>query len=165
VESGFRPTIVALVPPAGGGADLLVVYLRTTDRHLMWTAHSGSAWSGPAEVYDSAGNVAFSNDPASLAPLAGGGAVVAFKGTDGNAYFSTWAGTSWLAPARIVPGGGAIASPPALAAGVCGASATAVLAGTGGGASVTALEGSTWTAPQTIAGVAGATYAGVATTP
>jgi hypothetical protein len=163
VESAFRPTLVAL---AGGTSDLLVVYLRKTDRHLMYAAHTGGTWQTPSEIYDVATNVAFSNDPVSIAPLTGGGAIVAFRGTDQKPYYATWdgGGNGWTAPAAMTSGA-TLASPPALAAGVCGADAFAAYVDTNGATSVLTLSGGAWSAPQSIAGATGATYVGIATSP
>ena len=163
VELGLRPTILALT---GSAADLLVVYLRKTDRHLMFAARTLATWSAPAEVYDTAGNVAFSDDPVALAPLAGGGAVVAFRGSDLKPYFSRWNATTWSAPAPLVAGTNpTLASPPSLAAGVCGGDVLAAFVDTTGAVKVATLSGSSWSPPSPIVGAAGMTYVGVATKP
>lgn len=160
VEGGIRPTLVALV---GGAADLLAVYVRKTDRHLIFSARSGAAWSQPAEVYNSAGNVAYSNDPVSIAALPGGHAVLAFLGGDGKGYFSVWNAATWSAPAAIAAG--MLASPPGLASGVCGDDAIAALVLATGEVNVTKLAGATWSAPTAISGATGMKYAGIATRP
>ncbi len=69
----ISPAVVAL---QGGAADLLVVYVRASDYHLMFTSRTAGIWSSPGEVYDVSGNIAFTGAAPALAALPGGGAVL-----------------------------------------------------------------------------------------
>ena len=160
VENVIPPTLLAL---SGGASDLLVVYARKTDRHFMWATRTAGAWSAPLEVYDQGGNVAFANDPVTLAALPSGGAVLAYLGGNGKPYFSVFAGGTWSAPATIAAG--TVLSVPSIATGVCGDDAVVAYVGSAGDVNVTRLSGTTWSAPTAIAGATGMTYAAIATQP
>src|SRR5262249_15842883 len=73
----LRPGVTALP----SGPELLVAYVEQGTTLVWWSARTAGTWSTPATV---AG--ALTNDPVVLAPLSGGGAVLAFKGTDKNLY-------------------------------------------------------------------------------
>jgi hypothetical protein len=163
VESGLAPSIVAL---SGGASDLLVVFVRSTnsDYHLMFTTRTSGAWSTAAEVYDASGNIAYTNDPVSLAPMSGGRAVLVFRGGNMAPYFTTFDGTNtWTAPAAVISATTTVSTVPAVATGVCGDDAIAAMVQTNGDVDVTSLHGSTWTAPTHI--VSSMSYAGIATKP
>lgn len=160
VENVISPTLVSL---RGGASDLLVVYARKTDRHFMYATRTAGAWSAPVEVYNQGGNVAFANDPVTLAALPSGGAVLAYLGGNGKPYFSLFASGTWSAPATIASG--TVLSVPSIATGVCGDDAVVAYVGSAGDVNVTRLTGTTWSAPTAIAGAAGMTYAAMATLP
>ena len=161
VQNTIAPTLVAL---AGGAADLLIVYARKTDFHLMWSARTGTAWSVPAEVYNVAGNVAYSNDPVSIAPRAGGKAVLAFRGGNLAPYATLFDGATWSAPAAMLTGSPALDAAPTIAPGVCGDDAVAAYSA-GGAVSIVRLTGTTWSTPMAISGATAMKYAAIATRP
>jgi hypothetical protein len=116
--ASITPAIVALTQ----GAELLVVYTNSSALGLMYTIRSAGTWSAPAAITNN-----FSGDPLALAPLAAGGAVLSYKGTDGHLYTTLLSATapfSWSAPAKGVLGADpALVSPPAVATGATGAQA------------------------------------------
>jgi hypothetical protein len=158
----IAPTLVAL---SGGAADLLIVYVRPTDFHLMFSTRTSGTWSAPAEVYNAGGNVAYSNDPVSLAPRAGGKAALAFRGGNAAPYYALFDGSAWSAPAAVVATLPTLASPPSIAAGVCGDDATLAYVTSTGDVDVVRLVGTTWSSPTMVTSVTGMTYAAIATRP
>jgi hypothetical protein len=114
------PAIIAL---SGGTADLMMAYLRCptsgcTTLQVFWTVRtaSTSAWSAPTQVP----NGVITADPVALAPLPNGGAMLAFRGTNGKLYAMPYsAATGWgsTAPVNLAPAA-TIPSPPALVKGV-----------------------------------------------
>jgi hypothetical protein len=168
LDPTYPPAITAL---SGGGADLMIVYLRSDngndDRHLTYTTRSGGLWSAPAEVYDMPGNVAFSVSPVSVAPLSGGRAALAFLGTDGKGYFSLFDPSlpaPWTAPAPV-DASAVLASPPQIASGICGADAVAAYVTVGGSVEIATLSGGVWSSPEALQGAPRSTYAAIATLP
>ena len=131
---GVPPTMVALT---GGSFDLMLVYEAKTSNTLYSTVHTagagGGTWSTPLEVAATANTAS----AVSLAPLAGGGAVLVYLGTTNSfPYFSVYGPLptpAWTTPAEIYPGSLPLASAPSVAAGTCGVDAVAVGRATGGG--------------------------------
>lgn len=167
-------TIQKTIPPAmiamtGGSAELLAVYARDADYKIMSTARSSGTWSTPALVDANAFLSGSTNEPVALAPLAGGKAVMVYRGTDSKAYFSRFdpaQSPAWTAPAPLVSGTNpAVASLPSVATGVCGADAVAAYVETGVGAKVVTLAGSAWSAPDAVPQTSAAQFVGVATRP
>jgi hypothetical protein len=148
----------------GGTADLLIVFVRLSDDHLMFTTRTSGTWSAPAEVYDTGGNIAYSGFTPTLAALPGGGAMVVWQGGNNEPYESTYSSAGgWGAPANISTM--TVMSAPTVAQGVCGASASVAFVATGGQVDVTSLTGSTWSAPTAIAGATGMQSVQIASTP
>jgi hypothetical protein len=114
----ITPRIVALTQ----GAELLVVYTDSAALGLYYTIRSSGTWSTPQAI---AG--ASSGGEVSLAPLAAGGAVLAFKGTDAHLHTSVLSASApftWSTPAQGVMGADPVlASPPVVATGATGAQA------------------------------------------
>ena len=104
----ISPSIAAVT----GGPELLVVYVRASDKQMLWLARTAGSWSMAAPIAS-----ALTSDRVALTGLAGGGALLAFRGTDSKLYTSRLAAGAWSAP--IKAGGEALlASSPALARGV-----------------------------------------------
>lgn len=161
VVDSIAPTLVALT---GGAADLMIVYVRTTDFHIMYSTRTGSTWTTPAEVYNSGGNVAYSNDPVAVAARPGGKAALVFRGGNMAPYAALFDGSAWSAPAALVGGLPTLAAPPSIASGVCGDDAVAAYA-TGGVVNVVRLSGTTWSSPAAIGGASNMKYVAIATRP
>jgi hypothetical protein len=125
----LRPAVTSLVAGAAG-PDLLVAYVQAGGSQIAWSARTGGSWSPPTAISN-----ALTNDPVALSPLPGGGAVMAFKGTDKNLYYATYtAPSTWSMPAAVVTAGVMLASPPALSKGMGGDSAELAYVDLGAGA-------------------------------
>jgi hypothetical protein len=162
-------SVVATLSPAavalqGGTADLLIVFVRLSDDHLMFATRTSGTWSAPAEVYDTGGNIAYTGFTPTLAALPGGGAIVVWQGGNNEPYESTYtSGAGWSAPANVSTM--TVMSAPTVAPGVCGASAIVAFVATGGQVDVTSLTGSTWSTPTPISGATGMQSVAIAATP
>lgn len=161
VQNTISPTIVGLT---GGASDLLAAYMRNADYKVMAVARTAGTWtSSPMQIDVNA----YSNDPAVVAPLPGGKALLVFRGSDQKPYFSTWDGAStWSAPAPVVTNANPIVlSVPSVAPGVCGADAVVAWAASGGGVKWATFTGGAFSSPQSLAGTSGAKFVAVATLP
>jgi hypothetical protein len=158
VDKSLSPAVARL---DGGNAELLVAYVRPTDFKIMSVTRASGVWSSPVLLDVNA----FATEPLALAPLAGGRALLAYRGADGKGYFSIWDGTKvpvWTLPAPV---GASVESTPAVGRGVCGADGVIAWAKTGGGAEVATITNGAASAPASVSGTAGAKYVGVATLP
>lgn len=132
------------------GAEVMLVFVRKTDAKVMWSTRVQGSWSGPLEIPQ-----ALSADRPALSPLAGGGAVVAFRGTNSSVYTSIYtpgAAQPWSAPSTI----GAFSTPtsPALARGVSPAEAElAFIDGAGGSVVHARLMAGVWSVPTLVGGL------------
>jgi hypothetical protein len=151
----ISPSIAAV----SGGPDLLVVYVRTPDKQLLWLARTAGSWSVAAPIPS-----AFTNDRAALTGLAGGGALLAFRGTDTKLYASRFTGGVWSPPTKAV-GEALLASTPALARGVGGAEAELAYVDTANAVHHARLLNNAWSAPLQAAAAAGITSVAIAAGP
>ncbi len=154
------PTILALT---GGTSDLMLVYEQQTTGLLYSVAHTaGGGWSTPVAV----GAIAFATSEVSLAPLAGGGVVMAYEGaSDRLPYSSVYTpglAIPWTTPVAIDSASLAPASPPTVAAGTCGVDAVAALVEPLGVA-VATLRAGVWSPPVLVSALGPVTYAAIAT--
>jgi hypothetical protein len=123
--TGAAATTPAIVAPTSG-PELLVVYTTAAAGNLMFTARTAGTWSAAAMIPG-----ASSLDHVGLAPLAGGGAVLVWKGTDSLLYtslFSAGPPATWSLPVMIplsttMCGGPTLQIAPAVATGATGAQA------------------------------------------
>jgi hypothetical protein len=154
----ITPSIVALA----SGPELMIVYERTADASVWSATRTAGTWSAP-EVIASA----LTTLPVALAALPGGGAVVAFHGTDDMLYWSRYTpgGTpAWSDPAGVAQPGVKLpaGSVPAVAAGVGGDDAELAYVNASDGAAYHArLSGMIWSAAASIGG-AGLTRVAIA---
>lgn len=110
----LTPKIVAI---PSGASDAMIAYVRKADAQVMFTLRAAvnGAWSPPAPVPS-----AFTNDPVGLASTGTTGAMLAFRGTNGNLYTCSYDPANnppWSTPAAF---GSSVASSPAVARGVGG---------------------------------------------
>jgi hypothetical protein len=166
VVSSLSPAVIAM---NGGAADAMVVFVHSGDAGSYYlqfatrTAGTG-AWSTPADVYATAGNVAYAGTTPALCALPGGKALLAWQGSaPAYPYVSTYdpAG-GWSAPIPV--SSDAIVSPPSVAAGVCGADAVMTYVKAGGTVQVVTLSGGSWGNSTAIAGATAMQWAAIATT-
>ncbi|MFT3836508.1 MAG: hypothetical protein QM723_05895 [Myxococcaceae bacterium] len=136
------PSIVAL----DSGAELLMVWARS-DNQVMYATRTGGAWSAGAAITN-----AYTNDRAGLAALPGGQAVIAFRGQDGNLYWSQYTGGgSWSTVAPLSTPNATVSGTPAIAAGAPGAGAElAWVDGSNGGVYHARLGSNGWSAPALV---------------
>lgn len=161
VEKTEPPALVALT---GGSAELLGVYLRQTDFKIMSVTRTSGTWAGPVLLDVNA----YANEPVHVAPMSGGRALLAYRGSDGKAYFSVYDPTKspvWGIPAALGSTAPLVESAPAIAPGVCGDDAVVAYAATGGAVSVTRFAGGTFGPAVAVTGTSGAKYVGIATRP
>jgi hypothetical protein len=147
------------LPSAG---EMLVVFRWKANSSLRSTLLKGGSWGAPVEIPN-----ALSDDPPALVPLPGGGALVAFRGTDKKIYWSAWNGSVWTQAAALVSGGAnpAIKSAPSLGRGLLGDAELVFVEDNALGAisHATFTKGS-WGAPVVVGGT-GLVGAAVARTP
>ena len=158
VDKTLPPAMVAMT---GGTSELLAVYLRVTDFKIMSVTRTSGTWAAPVLLDVNA----YANEPLALAPMSGGRALLAYRGSDGKGYFSVYDPSKnpvWTLPAPI---GASVESTPAVAPGVCGADAVIAWAKTAGGVEVARFTAGAVAAPSPVSGTAGAKYVGLSTRP
>ncbi len=154
---GTAPRMVSMT---GGSKDMLLVYTHDEDYKLLVMARSGGAWSGPTQIHANA----YTTEPFNVAPLAGGKAIVAWRGADKHGYASIYDGTTWSAPLTVA--GFEIGAAPSVAPGNCGSIAIATYVKTGGTVQLVRYDGTSWAAPGVVTTLGGPfTYTGVAVSP
>ena len=146
------PSIIAL----GAGPELMETYVRS-DTQLMFLTRTGGAWSAAAPITG-----CLTGDRVALAPLPGGGAILAFRGTDTNLYWSVYSAGVWSAVAPLTTPNVSVAAPPAVTHGIGGKTAELAFIEADGKAYHARLAGNLWSAPVQVGGVAGVSLAGVA---
>src|SRR5690606_23852791 len=102
----------------------------------------------------------FTPEAPNLAALAGGDALLAFRGSDGKGYTLRWTG-SW---SSVLPLQADVLTTPAVCAGAPGADAELALVAPGGAVEHLRLTGTSWSAPTPVGG-AGLLHAAVAALP
>ena len=138
----------AIAALSGTGPELLSVYVDVNTQIQVATRSSGT-WSAPVAV---AGATTY--DPVALAPLPGGGAILAFRGQDTRLYWSVYSSGAWSAVAPFAIPNVTIARPPAVTHGIAGDVAELAYIDGSGTAYHARLTGSTWSAPVMVGGTA-----------
>jgi len=149
-SSGYviPPAVIAL----SAGPELLMAYVDASNGIEFVTRTSG-VWSSPQAISN-----ALTNDPIALAPLPGGGAILAFRGQDSNLYWSEYRSSAWSAVTALSSPNVAIAMAPAVTHGVAGDVAEIAFVEGDGRAYAARLSGGMWSAPTLVGG---ASLAGV----
>jgi len=114
---------------------------------INFVSRSAGQWSQAAAITG-----ATTNDPVGLAPLPGGGAILAFRGQDTNFYWSIYSAGAWSAVAPLSTPNVSIARPPAVTHGISGDVAEAAFIESDGNAYHVRLTGSSWSAPVLVGG-------------
>jgi hypothetical protein len=139
-----------IIPLSGGGPELMMIFVQS-DSKIMFTVRTAGAWSTPVYI-----NNCLTNDRVALAPLPGGGAIVAFRGTDTSTstylYWSVYAGGAWSAVQPFASPNVIVATSPAVTHGVGGTTAEIAFVQNDGHAYHARLSGSTWSAPVLVGG-------------
>ncbi len=138
----LRPAVVA---PVGPGPELVAAFVAQGTQQVWSTARTGGAWSAPVML-----STVLTNDPVALAPLATGGAVMAYRGGDTHLYTVTYSGGTWSTP--VAPLGATILlqSTPSVAKGVGTAAAELAYVTEAGAVYHSRLVGVVWTTPTMI---------------
>jgi hypothetical protein len=138
-------TISPVIVPMSGGPELMMIFVQQSTQIMFITRTSG-VWSTPAAVTS-----ALTGDRVALAPLPGGGAILAFRGTDTNLYWSVYSSGAWSTVAPFASPNVAVDTSPAVTHGIGGD--VAEMAYVSGGVAYHArLSGSTWAAPVLVGG-------------
>jgi hypothetical protein len=156
---GANFAISPAIAATTGGAELVVLYVHSGDKQVMWLARTAGSWSVATPVVG-----AFTADRVALTGLAGGAALLAFRGTDGKLYTSRLAAGAWSAPIKAA-GEALIASTPALARGVGNAEAELAYVDTANAVYHARLINNAWTPPTQAAAAAGITQVAIASHP
>jgi hypothetical protein len=153
----------------------LVVFSHS-DTLLLFASGIGNAWEPAQALYNTQTTQAMTGSSVSLAPLPSGGALLVFRGNDGNGYFSIYppnvgpqpgpfqSNSPWSAPAPL-PNATSLAAPPQIAAGVCGDEAALVFVNTRNEVNVLTYRAGSWTTRVTLTGGSGVTTAAIASAP
>jgi hypothetical protein len=155
------PAIVAL--DAGGTKDELMVYSGSDLLlHVATREASNKVWN-TATLFDTAA----SSSEIALGALPGGKAILVYKASNNQGYYSVWAPNAGFSPAaELVPGKNPeIASVPSITRGTCGSDATIAYAQKDGNVKILRLSGGTMSAPFDVGGLTKATYVGVGELP
>lgn len=164
IQKTIPPAVVAL---EGGGEELLVVYARNADYKIMSLARAGNVWTTPVLVDANAFLSGATNEPVALAALAGGKALMVYRGTDSKPYFSVYDPGKvpmWTVPAPVIGGTNpSVESRPSVATGVCGADAVVAYAETAASVKVALFSGGGFGSPEAVPQTSGATYVAIAT--
>jgi len=159
VQNTLPPTVVAM---SGGSADLLAVYLRESDYKVMVVTRANGTWSSPLLVDANA----YSNDPVSAIGLAGGKALVIFRGSDKKPYFLAFDGSTWTTATAVLGASNPLVeSVPSIAPGVCGADAIVAMVETGGGVVTAPFAAGAFGVLTSVSGTSSAKYVAVGTMP
>jgi hypothetical protein len=139
----LSPTVVAL----SGTQDLLAISIvDATGQLLAFTRDKATgAWSASTAITN-----AFTNAQVALSPMPNGGAMLAFRGTDGNLYYAVYSTGAWGNVTAFSNPNVAIAAPPALAHGVGTATAEIAFVKADNHAYHARYVANAWTAPVDV---------------
>ncbi|MEO7109607.1 MAG: hypothetical protein ABI183_04130 [Polyangiaceae bacterium] len=143
----------------GGTAELMLVFTRKTDFKLMSMTRTGGVWSTPTEI----NTTAFATEPFQVTAIAGGGAIIAWRGSDTHGYVTVYNGTNWSTPNAIAPF--AINSSPAVSVGNCGSVAVAAYAKSAGNVEMVRYDGSSWANLAVVTKLGTPTFVAIAAQP
>ena len=146
------PSIIALA----AGPELMETYVRS-DAQILFLTRTAGVWSAATPI---AG--CLTNDRVALAPLPGGGAIMAFRGTDTNLYWSVYTAGAWSVVAPFATPNVSVIAPPAVTHGIGGKTAEIAFVKGDGNAYHARLAGGAWSLPVQVGGVAGGALVGVA---
>jgi hypothetical protein len=156
------PAVV--IPLDGGGAspELMMVWNDgASPQQIDYATGTGSTWSSGQQI-----PTCLTNDRVGLAPLPGGGAILAFAGTDGNLYWTTYSEASGWAAVLPLSSTGQTATDttPAVTHGINGDIAEMVYL-SGGHPVFSSLTASGWSSPRLVNTSMGLTGVAIASAP
>ena len=154
-NSSLSPTAIAL----SSGPELLATSIVAASGQILAFTRTAGVWSQTAAVTN-----AFTNGQVALSPMPNGGAMLAFRGTDGNLYYAVYSAGAWSSVSAFSAPATAIASPPALAHGVGTATAELAFVKADGHAYHARYIANAWTSPLDV-GATGLQNVAIASTP
>ncbi len=139
----LAPDVVAMT----AGPELMMVWMRSDDQ-VLYSTRSNGVWSAGAVVPS-----AFTASRASLAALPGGGAILAFQGTDNFLYYALYAAGAWGAVLPFSAPNVPLAGSPSVTHGIGGATAEIAFAKSTDNIVYHARYiGGSWTVPVVVGG-------------
>jgi hypothetical protein len=138
----IEPSLIAL----NVGPELMIVFAQQNGQ-ILFATRTGGFWGAPAAITS-----ALTGNPVGLASLPNGGAILAFRGTDTNLYWSIYASGSWSTVAPFQTANLSITGSPAVTHGVSGDVAEIAFVDNGGHAKASSLSGGVWHAPTLLGG-------------
>jgi hypothetical protein len=149
LASGTNYELAPELASLASSQDRLAVYVGAppSDQQIFYVRQSAStlSWSPALPIAN-----ALTAERPSLAALADGGAILAFRGTDGKLYLTRYDGARWTSPAGVTTPTVNIVAPPAVTRGVGGAEIELVYVTAGGVASHVRYLAGAWTTPIVI---------------
>jgi hypothetical protein len=157
-DPSFSKTQWPAVTAPVSGPELVTVYVQQNGTQLLSGYRNAGTWFSTAPIFQG-----FTNDPVALAPLAGGGALLAYRGTNMKLYTSTFSMVSWSNPVAALTSNPTLGAAPALIAGIGTAVAEMVYIDSTGALFHTRLTGSGWSTAVPVApGMTGFVHAAIA---
>ena len=134
-----------LAAPVSGSTELVIAYAEQGMSQILGSYRVNGTWMGFGPITG-----VTSSDALAMAPLASGGAVLAYRGTNGNLYTALYA-SSWAMPTQPFTSPTAILGAPAVARGIGTAAAEMAYLDVTGALWHTRFIGGTWTTPTPVA--------------
>ncbi len=138
-------TVSPVIVPLSAGPELMMVFVQQNTQ-IMFITRTAGVWSAPAAITNS-----LTGARVALAPLPGGGAILAFQGTDSNLYWSLYSSSAWSAVAPFASPNVAVDTSPAVTHGI-GGDVAEIAYVSGGMVYHARLTGSTFGAPVLVGG-------------
>ena len=156
IAANLRPAITAPT----SGPELVVAYVQASPSQQILAAYrTNGAWSAPVAITSG-----LTTDPVALAPLAGGGVLLAYRGTDSKLYTAQFSGGAWSTAEPAFSPNVTISAAPSLAKGVGTAAAEMAYVDANGALWHARFNGVNWAAPLQVAG-SGFAHVAIASAP
>jgi len=145
--AGKAASVTPAIAALDAGPELVAVFVEAGANGLYWLARKAGTWTAPTPITGAA-----STESPSLAPLPGGGAILAYRGTDQRLYtarLATGDAPTWTAPSAGAGGASPFLSgAPAVAKGAIGAEAELVYVDNLSSVYSSRLVNGAWSAPK-----------------
>jgi hypothetical protein len=150
----------AAVAAPSSGPELVVAYVAQGTSQIYTAYRTATGWSMPTLLTNG-----LTNDPIALAPVTGGGAVMAYRGTDMMLYTAFFTGTTWALPAAAFSPNVTVDAAPSVAAGVGTAMVEMAYVDANGALWHTRYGGSAWSAATQVGTASGFAHVAIASGP
>ena len=153
---GQHPAVTA----PSSGPQLVAAYVAEGMQQIYTAYRTATGWSTAVLLTNG-----LTNDPVALAPVTGGGAVMAYRGTDNNLYTSFFSGTTWSVPVAAFSSAVTLTALPSVARGI--GSATAEMAYVDGAGALwhTRYIAGAWTAAKQVGTASGFAHVAIGSGP